>query len=540
MEFIRYLSQLPCWPYLIPPLAGAIIGYFTNYLAIRMLFRPLTKKYFLRIPLPLTPGIIPARRQELARRIGDMVGDHILTREVILKKLQSPAVDDALYRWVAERFNSIISHDFGPGLSLLPEKSMALWKNWWGRGWRQAYIIVDYVSEHPDLKLFLNTPIAEFSRRLLNSDIKTLLPEELRCEFTRKLPRLLQEGLQSSSLSNWLENEIDRVTQGFVTSEKSLGEILPAELQTAFMQEIHRELPDLLTRFSRLLYDPEIRDGLKLRLHQGINVYIENMGFWRRLLTSMAMSDEEIKEKIDKLVDDVAQDLAVSLQQPPWQEKVFNLLSERMAAFLEMSPASLAGRLSFVRVNRGLELLKNGLLKQVESEALSKRLAAMLEGFSEPLLSHPLSAILDNIEVSGAETRMTEAISDRILRTLRSNQMKRRLAVIAASRFDQWFANYPIGRLSRFLPATLHEPLIDLFYQMARRRLVEELPRLSERFEIKGVVEERVNQLPIIQVEELLLSVMREHFTYINIFGALVGFLIGGIQVLLFWGSGHW
>jgi uncharacterized membrane protein YheB (UPF0754 family) len=539
MEFITYLSELSCWPYLIPPVAGAIIGYFTNYLAIRMLFRPLTKKYFLKIPLPLTPGIIPARRRELARRIGDMVGDHILTREVILEKLQSPAVDDALYRWVAERFNAIISQDLGPGLSLLPDKSRALWQSWWGRGWRQAYLVVNYVVEHSDLQLFLNTPIAEFSRRLLGSDINSLVPEDLRGEFSRKLPQLLHEGLQSSSLSVWLGDEIDRVTQRFVTSERSLGEILPAELQTALMQEIHRELPDLLTRFSRLLYDPEIRAGLKKRLHQGINVYIENMGFWRRLLTSWAMSDEEIKEKIDKLVDDVAQDFAASLKQPLWQEKVFDLLAERVAAFLEMSPAMLAGRLSFVRVNRGLELLKSGLLKQVKSEALSNRLARMLEEFAGPLLSKPLSAVLDDFGISGAETRLTAGISERILRTLRSNQVKRRLAVVAASRFDQWFAGYPLGRLSRFLPATLHEPIIDLLYQMARRRLVEELPRLSERFEIKGVVEERVNQLPIIQVEELLLSVMREHFTYINVFGALVGFLIGGVQVLLFWGLGR-
>ncbi len=539
MEFITYISELPGWPYLIPPLAGAIIGYFTNYLAIRMLFRPLTKKYFLKIPLPLTPGIIPARRRELARRIGDMVGDHILTRAVILEKLQSPAVDDALYHWVTERFYAIINQDFGSASSWLPDKFMVFWQSWWGRGWRQAYVVVDGIVEHPDLKLFLNTLLAESSRRLLNSDINTLLSGKLRSEISQKLPQLLEEGLQSSSLSDWLGNEIDRVTQGFVTSEKSLGEIIPAELQTAVMQEIHRELPDLLTRFSRLLYDPEIRAGLKKRLHQGINVYIENMGFWRRLITSMAMSDEEIKEKIDKLVDDVAQDLAASLKQPLWQEKVFDLLAERMAAFLQMSPANLAGRLSFVRVNRGLELLKGGLLKQLKSQSWSLRLAQMLEDLLEPLASKPLADILEKFAITGAEARLTEGISAQILQTLRSNQVKRRLAVLAASRFDQWFADYPLGRLSRFLPATLHEPLIDLFYQMARRRLAEELPRLSERFEIKGVVEERVNQLPIIQVEELLLSVMREHFTYINIFGALVGFLIGGVQVLLFWGLGR-
>ncbi|HIE07292.1 MAG TPA: hypothetical protein EYP64_04540 [Desulfarculaceae bacterium] len=134
---------------------------------------------------------------------------------------------------------------------------------------------------------------------------------------------------------------------------------------------------------------------------------------------------------------------------------------------------------------------------------------------------------------------MSANISNHILRVLKSNQVKRRLAVVVALRFNQWLQNYQLGRLARFLPISLHEPLVDLLCQFARRQLIEELPRLSGRFEIKGVVEERVNQLPVIKVEELLLSVMRDHFIYINIFGALVGALIGGMQVLLFWVAGR-
>ena len=539
MELINYLSGFTFWPYLIPPLAGAIIGYFTNYLAIRMLFRPLYRKYLFKIPIPLTPGIIPARRRELARRIGDMVGDHILTRAVILEKLQSPAVDDAIYRWVTEHFNQLVEKDFASPITVIPERFLPLWRNWWGRGWRQAYIVVDWVVEHPELKLLLKTPTAEFSRRLLAKDLNELLPEKFRREFTLRLPDLIQEGLNSSSVSGWLDSEIDRFVHSFITSEKSLGELLPADLQTAVMQELHRELPDLLTRFSRLLHDPDIISGLKKRLHKGINLYIENMGFWRRLLTSMALSDEEIVEKIDKLVDDVALDLAKSMKQPAWQEKVFDLLSERMAAFLALSPAAIAGRLSFVRVNRGLDLLKKELLAQFQSKSWSIRLARMLSEFYAPLARKPLAEILENAGVAGAGERVGELINDFILKTLRSNQVKRRLAAVIALRFDNWFRNFHLGRLSRFLPLSLHQQIVDFFHDLARRHLIEELPRLSERFEIKGVVEERVNQLPIIQVEELLLSVMREHFTYINIFGALVGFLIGIVQVLILWGTGR-
>ena len=75
MDYQQYL------PYLIPPLLGALIGYVTNYIAIRMLFRPLKAWRLLGLRVPLTPGIIPAKRGELARKMGEMVGEHLLTVE---------------------------------------------------------------------------------------------------------------------------------------------------------------------------------------------------------------------------------------------------------------------------------------------------------------------------------------------------------------------------------------------------------------------------------------------------------------------------
>ena len=73
MEYQQYL------PYLIPPLLGGVIGYVTNYIAIRMLFRPLRPWRLVGIRVPLTPGIIPSKRGELARKMGEMVGEHLLT-----------------------------------------------------------------------------------------------------------------------------------------------------------------------------------------------------------------------------------------------------------------------------------------------------------------------------------------------------------------------------------------------------------------------------------------------------------------------------
>ena len=44
------------------PLIGAVIGYFTNYLAVKMLFRPRREIKIGSKTLPFTPGVIPERK----------------------------------------------------------------------------------------------------------------------------------------------------------------------------------------------------------------------------------------------------------------------------------------------------------------------------------------------------------------------------------------------------------------------------------------------------------------------------------------------
>ncbi|WP_075981545.1 DUF445 domain-containing protein [Bacillus massilinigeriensis] len=65
---------------------GAVIGGFTNHLAIKMLFRPYNAIYIGKWKVPFTPGLIPKRRDELATQLGKMVVDHLLTPESIQRK----------------------------------------------------------------------------------------------------------------------------------------------------------------------------------------------------------------------------------------------------------------------------------------------------------------------------------------------------------------------------------------------------------------------------------------------------------------------
>ncbi|MEY2984143.1 MAG: hypothetical protein RLZZ568_760 [Cyanobacteriota bacterium] len=84
----------------LPPLAGGVIGYFTNDLAIKMLFRPYKPLLIGSTPLPFTPGLIPRNQERLARRVSDTIMGSLLTPEELQrlarKLLQRQRVEAAL------------------------------------------------------------------------------------------------------------------------------------------------------------------------------------------------------------------------------------------------------------------------------------------------------------------------------------------------------------------------------------------------------------------------------------------------------------
>lgn len=82
--------------FLVAPLIGAMIGYCTNYIAVKMLFRPLKPVKIGKVTLPFTPGIIPKRKPALAKAIGNMVGQSLIGKEEIKSILSSDTMQNAV------------------------------------------------------------------------------------------------------------------------------------------------------------------------------------------------------------------------------------------------------------------------------------------------------------------------------------------------------------------------------------------------------------------------------------------------------------
>lgn len=83
-------------------LIGIIIGVFTNYMAIKMLFHPYTAWKVWNFKVPFTPGLIPKRRGEIAEQLGHMVENYLFTPDGMKQFIETSNIKSELYNKLQE------------------------------------------------------------------------------------------------------------------------------------------------------------------------------------------------------------------------------------------------------------------------------------------------------------------------------------------------------------------------------------------------------------------------------------------------------
>ena len=100
------------WPWLLLPAVGALIGWLTNVLAVRLIFRPHRERRVLGITVQ---GLIPRRRAELAEKVSETVSREFISDEDIREAFADPAlletlrdqVDRSAARFIREKFDAL-------------------------------------------------------------------------------------------------------------------------------------------------------------------------------------------------------------------------------------------------------------------------------------------------------------------------------------------------------------------------------------------------------------------------------------------------
>ena len=530
----------PYLVYLAPPLVGAFIGYLTNRVAIRMLFRPLKAWRIGGLKIPMTPGVIPSKRHQLADNIGEMVGEHLLTSDEIASSLQREAFQEHLQILIESTISSTMKKDLGSLKAIIPPA----YRTYFNIGVKTvSYQIKEKLHGYirsDEVVQILEEVVESWIDMVMAGRIGEFVPADQCDPLATRLLESFDQILRDPATETRLAARISEEMISFTGEGNTCADLLPEKIREAILEAVRDQTPRLLSQAARLLEDPEIKNRLVEAVIEAIEEFVETLGPMSNMVKGF-LKRELLDQKIREHLDEKQEDISAFFQDQYVEIRVRAALGERLDSVLE-APLS--------------DILKVENTEQIDAVAhlISKKLLSLLDAHeTRQVLVQFLVNYFGHITADGEET--TGKTIERLIGTDLFNECRTRLKdtlvgalhSAEATRFVdrivedlvEHLVNKPIGRLDHLIPQAVTGAMCTSLRQMTTRLLIAEVPGIVKSLNIRKIVTDRIDSFDLLRLEQLLLSIMAEQFKYINLFGALLGFIIGCANLLFMIGAGQ-
>ena len=416
------------------PIIGAFIGYFTNYVAIKMLFYPKKPYYIGNIRVPFTPGLIPKKRDELIDKISSVVAEKVINKNELVRYVYSKKNREFLYEYTQNILNDLL----GKKLSdlNLPYKK-----------------ILKIASEQ----------IEQLKETLIREKLETL------------------------------NIDFDYITYNaflLIDKDKRIKDFIQDKNLETLYQNIEALSNNALFNLSSSLDNPEIKELIKKKITESLNDYIDESNILTASFVSMIAPLIEENEKIMDIVVD----------------KLKQLLNDKNVK---------------VRV-------KNSIIEAFEKEVLNLRLEEFIIHFTNSNLNDLRKAVSSKIKEIFEKLNIKEKITEEIIKTIDTEKTARKAVAYLRLTLQKTTLRDLIKFIKPEFERKLSRYLVNNLLIIVRK----ESQRIFD-FDIAENARKKLEKLDIGQIEDIVLNISKEQFKYINLFGGILGFLIGIIEVIL-------
>lgn len=182
------------WLILIPVIS-AFIGWFTNWVAIKMLFHPKNPVKFLSITFH---GIFPKRQQQFAEKLGKLVGEELLSFSDIEQKITNP---DNLQK-VMPQLETHIDH----------------------------FLRVKLSDTMPMISMFIGDKTIDKLKSVFMTELETLFPKMMKDYTTNLRSQLDLEQIVTDKVKAFSSDKLESILYQVMAKEFKFVEIIGAVL----------------------------------------------------------------------------------------------------------------------------------------------------------------------------------------------------------------------------------------------------------------------------------------------------------------------
>ena len=229
------------------------------------------------------------------------------------------------------------------------------------------------------------------------------------------------------------------------------------------------------------------------------------------------------------------EDITAWLNDADVQSRMAEALLERVNHYLNTPISNFIPKDAEIKTNEICRNLSRQLTTLLKEEGVSRTISTMLQENIEVYIdggSVRLETVLSDIAGKNGVVRSRERAAQEIVALIRSSKSRELVNRVIDQLFNV-LLDKPLGKISHIMPAGVRDAMYSSIQKLSSEMLATEVPGLFASLNIQNIITEKVDSLDLLRLERLLLSIMEEQFKYINLFGALLGFLIGSLNVLL-------
>ena len=500
--------------FIMGSLVGAVIGYITNWLAIKMLFRPHKELRIGKFKVPFTPGLIPKEKSRIAKSVGETIGQHLLTKETILQSLCSKNMNDQLDSWVQSKIIAIENSEVtveNEIKALLGDEYSNFIQN---TNNNLSKSLIDYINEE-DVK----QGIAKYA----NAQIMLELAAKPQAICESELYNLIKNKVLSAAIdykdSENFYQEIQNILQEKVNElkflDKNFEEAIPKGITNNVKVYVYGKRYDIAMAIKEIMKEEKNRQKLRQIVGETISTKLSPM-------IAMFMNADSIFEKvvtgINEFLDDERNHNDIAL-----------IINDIIDKLLKNSIASVLSEMPKEGIDDGIKSLISLFTTKVIDKKLIKNTFDKLEGNFNNYIS--IEEMLDKTGIDYKNT-IGEFIKNRIEAMAQSDSVKIKVAEIVSVMINRLLQ---IEMKSIFkedgdkVSKSVSKVVRDLYNKFIENKAAD----VIEVLDIPKIVEDKINEFDVEFTEKIILEIASKELNAITWLGALLGAVMGILSPIL-------
>ena len=464
------------------PLVAGVVGYVTNKIAIKMLFRPYEPKWYTLG----WQGIVPKTRPKLAVKISEIVGQKLLAHDDFLYALENNDIKAKIHNIIAEKLKTLNAKDIHAliRLSSLEDK---------------------IIDNKEVINNILNNTAVSVVDIFLNKKIDIN-------SFREPVFQLVK----NFNLEKAIDEQLEKTINSFLSEDKTLRDILTQDILKRKNDLVEYLTITIMANIRRLGKNDMVKAVLAQKVVNFKDSMLSSasgMDILKAGFINLFLSNEKIEQIVENELPHITEDLSTN---PVIYKNIYKTIEDEIDNLLKKPVNEVMVKLGFsdnhdiVLYIKSHFVTNTNILDKVSALILDK-----LYQYSNLTIKEIL--MLLNIDIyKFIKIDVMDILNAENYKLVKSNMINKFTAFISNN----------------------YNKIADVITELAVKLIKSNLKYALNAVNIEKIVKDKINALPLPEVENILFSFMKEHFKWINILGFFIGFVIGLVQALMVFFTG--